>query len=518
MSSRSERPRASRSVDVVPGCRRSSAGIVDAAPRGELVDGRHARRARARRAAAALEPLPGGHEPGSQRRDRRRVVLQAAADDAQRLPEAGFADLVAGGTRAAGVAGLTGRQRHRGTGRELGQGLIEARRAELVSGAVRSAAFDTVVPALARAVDQRGGLTVVDRQRLALGGHDLLKVVAVGHLHDVPVVQEEQLARLPLDVVAGLPALAADALAVDRGLVPVEVQHDVGEARRAGGGQSFGDAARREPSFSLRDVDPRAVRAVTVAGGDGQADGARQTDAGGAGREVHEGGRRRRVPVQGPGVQGGEQRRRGRRVAAKAEQVFEAQATDVVAGQELRRAEAGDLVAQGPERVEAHGLVSGGIREHVGVVTIGAGQVVVETVEQDRLRETPRRDRTAGVARGRHVVEQQGAQRTVEQIEGLEGGQLGGRQRALPRRRRGRLDTDRAPWSKRGCHHTTPSAGPAGRPSPLDLSSSGCGLIAATRRACRARRPARRRQSRTAARRSALAGRSPESPRRRRGR
>ena len=172
-----------------------------------------------------------------------------------------------------------------------------------MAGAVRGLALDAVLPALVRAVDDRRGLAVVHGQGAALGGDDLLEVVAVGHEDDVPVVQVEQLGRLPLDVVARLRALADDPVAVDGGLVPVQVEDDVAERGRAGGGQRLRHAARRQAALALDDVHARRVGAEAVAGAEGQADGAGHAHAGGAGGEPHERRGRRRVPVQGPGME-----------------------------------------------------------------------------------------------------------------------------------------------------------------------------------------------------------------------
>src|SRR5665647_2055193 len=63
-----------------------------------------------------------------------------------------------------------------------------------------------------------------------------------------------------------------------------------------------------------------------------------------------------------------------------------------------------DLVAQGPHRIQAHRLVAGGVRQDVGVLAVGIGEVVVEAVEQDPGHEASRRDRAARMPRGRHVV------------------------------------------------------------------------------------------------------------------
>src|SRR5665647_3481333 len=63
-----------------------------------------------------------------------------------------------------------------------------------------------------------------------------------------------------------------------------------------------------------------------------------------------------------------------------------------------------DEIAQGPHRIQAHRLVAGGVRQDVGVLAVGIGEVVVEAVEQDPGHEASRRDRAARMPRGRHVV------------------------------------------------------------------------------------------------------------------
>ena len=219
--------------------------------------------------------------------------------------------------------------------------------------------------------------------------------MAVGDLHDIPVVQVKQFTRFPLDVVTGNCALPADMVTVDRGLVVVDVCNDVGKRGRAGGGQSFAYASRREPAFALCDMDARAVFPVTVTRANGHADGARHADTRSTGGEAHEGRGRRGVTVQSPSVQGHKQWCRSDGVAAKAEQVLETQAMPVVARQEFWRRQTRDLVAQGPHRVKAHRLVARRVRQDIGVFAVGRGEVVVEAVEQDAGHEAPRRDRTA---------------------------------------------------------------------------------------------------------------------------
>ena len=287
----------------------------------------------------------------------------------------------------------------------------------------------------------------------------------------------------------------------------------------------------------------RAVGAVVVARRHRQADRARQAHARGARRQAHEGRRRRGVPVERPGALGHEERRGGRWVAAKAEQVLEAQALAFVGGQQLGRRQAGDLVAQRPQRVQAHGLVAGRVREHVGVVAVGGAQVVVERVEEQRGGEAPRRDGAPGMTRGGHVVEQQGAQRPVEQVEGLEGGQVGRREGGVAPTHLRAVHPDRPPRPERPSHHKSPFErrrpcglaclpslscgvrhaavgisvpGPRGRRRPRLFGPAPPPVVSpAARAASRARRPARRRRSRNAVRQSARAACAP-APRRRR--
>ena len=75
--------------------------------------------------------------------------------------------------------------------------------------------------------------------------------------------------------------------------------------------------------------------------------------------------------------------------------------------------------------------MAGGEGDDVGVLAVGLAEVVVQAVEEERLHEAPRGDRAAGVARGGHVVEEQGAERAVDEVDGLEVGELLGRKRSL---------------------------------------------------------------------------------------
>ena len=337
-------------------------------------------------------------------------------------------------------------------------------------GAVAALALHAVAPALVRAVDDRRRLPGVEGERVALRRDHLLHVVAVGHVDHVPVVQVEELPRVPLHVVAGEGALPAHVVGVDRRLVPVEVQHDVGERGGAGRGQRFGHAAGRQAALALDDVHAGGVGAVAVGGAEAQADRARDADAGGARRELDERGRRRRVPVERPGAELAEQRRPGDRVAAEAEEVLQAEALLRARGQQRRVGHRRDLVAQRPHGVEAHRLVAGGVADEVGVRPVRVAELVVHRVEERRGDEAARGDRPAGVARRGDVVEEEGAERAVEEVEGLEVAQLGRRERPAGGDHLREVDVD-APSRSEGERH-----GPRSFP-PRAGSSADCTTI-----------------------------------------
>ena len=251
---------------------------------GELVGVVDARGAGPGGPVARVEPVAGGREALRQRGRHRQVLVDAGAHGLQRRPEAalphgravrpvaGAVGRVAGGPLDVGAGGAA----------QLRDGFVEALGAELVPGAVAGLALHAVPPALVRAVDDRRRLAGLERGGVPLGRDDLLEVVAVRHVDHVPVVQVEELARVPLHVVARQDALAADAVRVDRRLVPVEVHDDVGERGGAGRGQCLGHAAGRQAALALDDVHARRVVAVAVGGADAEADRAGEADAGGA--------------------------------------------------------------------------------------------------------------------------------------------------------------------------------------------------------------------------------------------
>ncbi|OPZ43450.1 MAG: hypothetical protein BWY94_01873 [Actinobacteria bacterium ADurb.BinA094] len=325
-----------------------------------------------------------------------------------------------------------------------------------MAGAVARLALHAVAPALDGAVDDRRRLAGVELEGTPLCREYLLEIVPVADVDHVPVVQREELTRIPLHVVARKVALAADPVGVDRGLIPVEMYDHVPQRGGAGRGQGLGDAPRSEPSLALDDMHARGVGSVAVDGADGQADRAGEADPGGPCGELDEGGRRRRVSVQRLGAEPPEQRCRRDRVAPEPEQVLEAQASRRVGGQQLRSGAGGDFVPQRPHRVQAHGLVAGGVAHEVGVGSFRVAQVVIQRVEDDARHRPPRRDRAARMPRRRHVVEEDRAECAVEQVERLEVGELRRVRRSGRRQRRRDVDTDSPSRSQGERHRAAP--------------------------------------------------------------
>ncbi len=468
----SARPSSPRSVVTVPGLSASSAGGGE---RGQLVHGLDARGAVPGRPPGRVEPLAGRVQPRRHGLGGRLVVLDRLPQQQERVVEALLHHARAVLAHLAAVAGaLAGGQRARGAPRELGERVVEAVGAQLVAGAVRGAALDPVAPALHRPVDDHRRLAGPHRSGQSLRRDHLLEVAAVRDLDDVPVVQVEELHRRPLHVVARLAVLAAHAVRVDRGLVPVHVEDDVVERGGAGGGERLGHAARGEAALALDHVDARGLRPVVLARRQGEADRARDPDPRGAGRELDERCRRRRVPVEGLRAELPEERRRARRVAAEAEQVLEAQALARVLRQEVRVADAGELVAQRPHRVEAHRLVTRRVGDDVGVGAVGLRELVVHRVEEDPGHEAPGGDRAPGVARHRHVVVEERAQRAVEEVDRLEAGQLLRRER---RRDVRHLDPLGTPRSESDGHGSSSCGAGRQRPRPIVTLRTGRGAV-----------------------------------------
>ena len=379
--------------------------------RRQLVDAFHPGRAGPGAAAARVESVARGGEPGRKRLHHGAALLEDLAHDRERLPEALLDDgRSVGGRQAAPRAGLATRHHQIRSPRQLCHRLAETVGAHLVAGAMRGLALDPVLPALHRAVDDGRRLAVVQRQRGLLGGGDLADVLPVGHDDHVPVVEVEQLRRAPLHVVAWLAVLAAHAVGVDGGLVPVEVDDRVAERGGAGRSQGLGHAPGREPALALDDVDARGIGAEVVPRAQGEPQRGGDAHPGGPGGEADEGGGRGRVAVEGLGPERLHERRPDDGVAAETQEILEAEPLLHVLRQQVGSGEPGDLVAERPHRVEPHGLVPGRIGDDVGVLPVGLRQVVVERVEEERGHDASGGDRAARVARGGHVVVEEGAE------------------------------------------------------------------------------------------------------------
>ena len=338
--------------------------------------GRGARRRASRRWPGSGHPLRQGPAGGG-------VVLQEAPQQQEGLPVAllqggGLVPASATASLAAGEARGAGPEQRLHGGPELGT-------AQLVARPVGLAPLEAVLPALGGAVDDGRGLAVAHRQGAVLGGEDQREVESVGDLDHIPVVQVEELARVPLHVVAGLVPVAGDGVGVDGGLVPVEVDDGVVQAGGAGEGGGFGHPARGEAALTLDDVHPGGSRRRSSRPPPWPGPGRRRTPL-----------RRRPWPASrraSPGWDGRrgpstpKRRKRGvdwvglRRKPSRSSKRRRSRSS---AGRAAGVAEAHHLVAQGQHGVEAQRLVAGGIGEQVGIAAVGVADVVVHGGEAGR--------------------------------------------------------------------------------------------------------------------------------------
>ena len=258
----SARASSPRSVALEPGFDISSSGGAASISPAASYDRLDSRRFRARLV------VPGGSsriarlaQASGQVPRHRRVALEAAAHDQQRIPRSipRSTACPAPPWQACESSG----QRGNAAVMPSSNGATapkNAVRAELVPRAVRGAALDAVLPALGRAVHDRGRLAVVDaraptaaprgsagspsrparRSRSSRAGR---RARAASHCTYSP----------------GDVAVAADAVGVDRGLVPVDVQDRVTERRGARRGHRLGDATGRQAAFAFDDVHARRV-------------------------------------------------------------------------------------------------------------------------------------------------------------------------------------------------------------------------------------------------------------------
>jgi hypothetical protein len=116
-------------------------------------------------------------------------------------------------------------------------------------------------------------------------------------------------------------------------------------------------------------------------------------------------------------VKGAEERRVVDRIATESDEVLQSELPGRIDRQQSGCAEPDHFVPQGPERVETKCLVARGVRDDVGLQSVGVREVVVERIEQQGLDEAARRDRPTGMARARHVVVEHGAERAAGGVE-----------------------------------------------------------------------------------------------------
>ena len=319
-----------------------------------------------------------------------------------------------------------------------------------MTGAVRSAAFDAVLPAFDGAINNRGRLAVIEFEREALRHRDLLPIETVRHEDHVPIVEIRQLGRRPLHVIARRFPIAADPVRVDRGLIPIDVQDDVAQRSGSGRGQRFPYPARGHSAFALYYMYAGRVIAVKVGRGPSQAERRGNADARRAGAQPHERCGRGRMSVECFGAELFDERRACRRIAAEAQQIFEAQLRFFLGRQQLRRGDARHFIAQRPHRIKPERLVPGRVGNDVRVLPARVREIVIHCLEKQSLHETSAGNRTAGMTGERRVVEHRGAQRPVEKIQRfamIERGRI--KRLALFGHAIGCIDVDAAPRPER---------------------------------------------------------------------
>ncbi len=225
------------------------------------------------------------------------VLFEGAADHRQGLPEAFFEDFRGSAGPAALVGAFAARQGCSGRCHEGRDRLEKTIGAQAMAGAVRRTALDAVLPALMGAIDDGGGLVIGHGPGSPLGGDDLLEIHAVRDQNGVPVVQQGELDRVPLDVFARGVSIPANPVGIDGGLIPVDMQDRVLEAGRPGGGHGFADPAGRHPALPFDDMNARRIAAVIIHRAEGQAERCRNPDPRRSGGQPQKRGGRGRMPV-----------------------------------------------------------------------------------------------------------------------------------------------------------------------------------------------------------------------------
>jgi len=135
---------------------------------------------------------------------------------------------------------------------QLGKRLVEPVGAELVSAPCEALPSTPYFQPLSVRYTIAVGWPVSSQPAAAVAPPRLLDVAPVGDEDHVPVVQVEQLPGVPLHVVARGFALAAHAVAVDRGLIPSRCRTTFESDAVPAAASRLGDATRREPPSPRR--------------------------------------------------------------------------------------------------------------------------------------------------------------------------------------------------------------------------------------------------------------------------
>ena len=119
-----------------------------------------------------------------------------------------------------------------------------------------------------------------------------------------------------------------------------------------------------------------------------------------------------------------EQGRLGHRISPESQKILQSELQGFIRRQQVRRANTDELVPQGPQGVKAEGLVTGRIGDQIRIRSIRIRNIVIQGVKENALDDATRRDRTSRVSGDRHIVEKQGAKRTIGQVKILKDLQL----------------------------------------------------------------------------------------------
>ena len=175
---------------------------------------------------------------------RGRPRFERPPDDAERLPVTLLQDRRVCSAAAALRAVATRNRRLVLRHERLDRG-EERIRTKAVARTVRRPPFHSITPAFDRAIHDRGGLAVVQIERETLREGDLLPVESVRYENYIPIVQICQLGGCPLHILARRFAFTADAIRINRRLIPIDMQDDVIKRCGAGSSERFSHATRR---------------------------------------------------------------------------------------------------------------------------------------------------------------------------------------------------------------------------------------------------------------------------------